>query len=114
MFHTPQSSKYETLGASVDTKINMLMWTNSMKTRVNLRGTITARKIISRPTMFLSEQREYTEELYHAEELHPRNSIIPRYSKHSEELLINEQLRRSELHLGRVINYQTDNCSTIH
>ena len=61
-----------------------------------------------------TEQREYTEELYHAEELHPRNSIIPRYSKHSEEPLINEQLRRSELHLGRVINYQTDNCSTIH
>ena len=48
------------------------------------------------------------------EEDTPRNSIIPRYSKHSEELLINEQLRRSELHLGRIINYQTDNCSTIH
>ena len=70
MFHTPQSSKYETLGASVYTKISMLMWTNNKKTRVNLRGTIAARKIISRPTMFLSEQREYTEELYHTEELY--------------------------------------------
>ena len=70
MFHTPQSSKYETLGASVDTKINMLMWTNKTKTRVNLRGTIASRKIISRPTMLLSEQREYAEELYHTEELY--------------------------------------------
>ena len=33
MFHTPQISNYETLGASVDTKFNLLTWTNHMKTR---------------------------------------------------------------------------------
>jgi hypothetical protein len=63
MSHTSQISKYKTLGASVDTKIIMLTWTNQIKTRVNIpdqsgllrgtsvhRGTLPLRGTIDRRT----------------------------------------------------------------
>jgi hypothetical protein len=93
MSQTSQNSKYETLGASVDTKIVMLTWTNQIKTHVN----------IHRP------HQNYTEELYFSEE-----PVTTEELYFSEELPTDEQLRRSELHLDPRIKCHATNSSIIY